>query len=160
MHGWSGSLINVPYGAYLDHCYAWNLQTHFLRVFVANLKNDAIYGFNPESFCDKNLAIRKVFAFSDSELAIYVRNCHDTVTLAKNPLCLLCSLRHIAYMHYTFKLGISQLGVWFLCRWYWVFSSLVVFCWRRLCDFKLGLVWISFLVWPTLAFQIIWYDPI
>ena len=66
MHGWSGSLINVPYGAYLDHCYAWNLQPHFLRVFVANLKNDAIYGFNPESFCDKNLAIRKVFAFSDS----------------------------------------------------------------------------------------------
>ena len=67
MHGWSGSLINVPYGAYLDHCYAWNLQTHFLRVFVANLKNDAIYGFYPESFCDKNLAIRKVFAFSDSD---------------------------------------------------------------------------------------------
>ena len=31
-----------------------------------NLKNDAIYGFYPESFCDKNLAIRKVFAFSDS----------------------------------------------------------------------------------------------
>ena len=66
MHGWSGSLINVPHGAYLDHCYAWNLQTHFLRVFVANLKNDAIYGFYPESFCDKNLAIWKVFAFSDS----------------------------------------------------------------------------------------------
>ena len=42
------------------------MQTHFLRVFVANLKNDAIYRFYPESFCDKNLAIRKVFAFSDS----------------------------------------------------------------------------------------------
>ena len=70
MHGWSRSLINVPYGAYLDHCYAWNLQTHFLRVFVANLKNDAIYGFYPESFCDKNLAIRKVFAFSDSDVRI------------------------------------------------------------------------------------------
>ena len=38
----------------------------FLGVFVANLKNDAIYGFYPESFCDKNLAIWKVFAFSDS----------------------------------------------------------------------------------------------
>ena len=72
MHGWSGSLINVPYGAYLDHCYAWNLQTHFLRVFVANLKNDAIYGFYPESFCDKNLAIRKVFAFSDSGRATHL----------------------------------------------------------------------------------------
>ena len=66
MHGWSGSLINAPYGAYLDHCYAWNLQIHFLRVFVANLKNDAIYAFFPESFCDPNLAIWKVFAFSDS----------------------------------------------------------------------------------------------
>ena len=66
MHGWSGSLINAPYGAYLDHCYAWNLLTHFLHVFVANLKNDAIYVFYPESFCDKNLALRKVFVFSDS----------------------------------------------------------------------------------------------
>ena len=36
------------------------------HTFYAYLKNDAIYGFNPESFCDKNLAIRKVFAFSDS----------------------------------------------------------------------------------------------
>ena len=44
------------------------MQTHFLRVFVANLKNDAIYGFYPESFCDINLAIQKVFAFSDSGL--------------------------------------------------------------------------------------------
>ena len=42
------------------------MQTHFLRVFVANLKIDAIYAFYPESFCDKNLAIRKVFVFSDS----------------------------------------------------------------------------------------------
>ena len=71
MYGWSGSLINVPYGAYLDHCYAWNLQTHFLRVFVANLKNDAIYGFYLESFCDKHFAIRKVFAFSDSAVDIH-----------------------------------------------------------------------------------------
>ena len=42
------------------------MQTHFLRVFVANLTNDAIYGFYPESFCEKNLAIRKVFAFCKS----------------------------------------------------------------------------------------------
>ena len=34
------------------------------------MKNDAIYGFNLESFCDKNLAIRKVFAFSDSDVRI------------------------------------------------------------------------------------------
>ena len=42
------------------------LQTHLLRAFVANLEIDAIYTLYPESFCDKNLAIRNVFAFSDS----------------------------------------------------------------------------------------------
>ena len=35
-------------------------------VFVAILKIDAIYALYPESFCCENLAIRKVFAFSDS----------------------------------------------------------------------------------------------
>ena len=39
------------------------LQNHLLGAFVADLKIYAIY---PESFCDKNLAIRKVFAFFDS----------------------------------------------------------------------------------------------
>ena len=39
------------------------LQTHLLRAFVANLKIDAIYALYPESFYDKKLAIRKVFAF-------------------------------------------------------------------------------------------------
>ena len=39
------------------------LQNHLLCAFVANLKIDALY---PESFCYKNLAIRKVFAFCDS----------------------------------------------------------------------------------------------
>ena len=43
------------------------LQTHLLCAFVANLKIGAIYALYPESFCDKNLAIRKVFAFCDSE---------------------------------------------------------------------------------------------
>ena len=42
------------------------LQAHLLRAFVANSKIDAIYALYPESFCDKNLAVRKVFAFSDS----------------------------------------------------------------------------------------------
>ena len=41
------------------------LQTHLLWAFVANLKIDAIYALYPESFCDPNLAIQKVFAFSD-----------------------------------------------------------------------------------------------
>ena len=36
--------------------------THFCRV----SKSAAIYALYPESFCMKNLAIRKVFAFSDS----------------------------------------------------------------------------------------------
>ena len=39
------------------------LQAHLLHAFVANLKIDVLY---PESFCDKNLAVRKFFAFSDS----------------------------------------------------------------------------------------------
>ena len=59
--GLSGSLINAPFKAYLDHCYA--LQTHFLPIFVVNLKNDAIYAFYPESFFDENLAVRKVKVF-------------------------------------------------------------------------------------------------
>ena len=43
------------------------LQNHLLCAFVVNLKIDAIYALYPESFCNKNLAIRKVFAFCDSE---------------------------------------------------------------------------------------------
>ena len=66
MPGRSGSLINAPYGEYLDHGYAKNLQTHFLCIFVANIKVDAIYAFYPESSCNKSLANRKVFVFSDS----------------------------------------------------------------------------------------------
>ena len=42
------------------------LQNHLLCAFVANLKIGAIYALYPESFCDKNLAVRKVFTFSDS----------------------------------------------------------------------------------------------
>ena len=39
------------------------VQNHLLCAFVADLKIDAIYALYPESFCHKNLAIRKVFAF-------------------------------------------------------------------------------------------------
>ena len=42
------------------------LQNHLLCAFVANLKIGAIYALYPESFCDKNLAVWKVFAFCDS----------------------------------------------------------------------------------------------
>ena len=50
------------------------LQNHFLCAFVANLKIDAIYVLYPESFWDKNLAIRKVFAFSDSAKLVVKAN--------------------------------------------------------------------------------------
>ena len=43
------------------------LHAHLFRTFVANSKIDAIYALYPESLSDKNLAVRKVFAFSDSE---------------------------------------------------------------------------------------------
>ena len=49
------------------------LQAHLLRAFVANLKIDTIYTLFPESFCDKNLAVRKVFAFSDSAITVAKR---------------------------------------------------------------------------------------
>ena len=51
------------------------LQNHLLCAFVANLKIDAIYALYLESFCGKNLAIRKVFAISDSALLLlYTRS--------------------------------------------------------------------------------------
>ena len=54
------------------------LQNHFLGAFVADLK---IYALNPESFCDKNLAIRKVFAFCDSaSLLVFVWYFNSIVT--------------------------------------------------------------------------------
>ena len=43
------------------------LQAHLLCAFVAILKIDAIYVLYPDSFWDKNIAVRKVFAFSDFE---------------------------------------------------------------------------------------------
>ena len=49
------------------------LQNHLLCAFVANLKIDALY---PESFCYKNLAIRKVFAFCDSEGLVPTESLH------------------------------------------------------------------------------------
>ena len=42
------------------------LQAHLLQAFFANLKIDAIYALYPEIFGDINLAVQKVFAFSDS----------------------------------------------------------------------------------------------
>ena len=42
------------------------LHAHLLRTFIANSKIDAIYALYLESLSDKYLAVRKVFAFSDS----------------------------------------------------------------------------------------------
>ena len=60
------------------------LQNHLLCAFVANLKIDALYALYPESFCGKNLAIWKVFAFCDSEpgegRVIYLVAIKDTDT--------------------------------------------------------------------------------
>ena len=53
------------------------LQAHNLRAFVMNLKIDAIYLLYLESFCNKNLAVRIVFAFSDSALAFGQFDCND-----------------------------------------------------------------------------------
>ena len=46
------------------------LQTQLLSAIVANLKIDTIYALYPESFCDKNLAVRK--NFSDSALVHHI----------------------------------------------------------------------------------------
>ena len=47
------------------------LHAYLLRTFVANSKIDAIYALYPENFCRKNLAIRKVFAFCDSDRTLH-----------------------------------------------------------------------------------------
>ena len=52
--------------AYLDHAHAQNLaQPPFMRI-CRKFENRRDLAFHPESFCDKNFAIRKVFAFCDS----------------------------------------------------------------------------------------------
>ena len=53
------------------------LQAHLLRAFVANSIIDGIDALYPESFCNKNLAVRIVFAFSDSALAFSQFDCND-----------------------------------------------------------------------------------
>ena len=50
------------------HITKWQKQ-HTSGTVVANLINDMIHALYPESCCDKNLAQRKVFAFSDSAQA-------------------------------------------------------------------------------------------
>ena len=60
------------------------LQNRLLCAFVANLKIDAIYALYLESFCDKNLASRKVFAFCDSVFGSLRKDIMDnTNTLGK-----------------------------------------------------------------------------
>ena len=62
--------VQIIQKMYIEHIWTMLmhkiLQNHLLCAFVANLKIDAIYALYTESFCDKSLAIRKVFAFCDS----------------------------------------------------------------------------------------------
>ena len=83
------------------------LQAHLLRAFVANLKIDAIYALYPESFCDENLAVRKVFAFpySGGLIEIYyditwegsskLSFIHDKCSHTGNALQLVCEYRRV-----------------------------------------------------------------
>ena len=48
------------------------LHAHLLRTFVANSEIDAIYALYPESLSYEYLAVRKVFAFSDSPIGSVV----------------------------------------------------------------------------------------
>ena len=65
----------------MDHAYAQNLaKPPFVRI----CPKFTIYALYPESFCDKNLAIWKVFAFCDSGLgktwsAIFFDKCEFEV---------------------------------------------------------------------------------
>ena len=61
------------------------LQNHLLCAFVANLKIGTIYALYPEGFCDKNLAIRKVFAFCDSVGGL-VGGCGAQAVSLKTPI--------------------------------------------------------------------------
>ena len=74
------------------------LQAHLLRAFVTK-KIDAIYALYPESFCDKNLAIRKVFAFCDSGadqlVLFFLAGANFWEKHAKN--CAIMSMAHITY---------------------------------------------------------------
>ena len=57
--------------AYLDHAHAQNLaKTPFMRICreVENCRDLRTLS----SFCDKDLAIRKVFAFCDSDVLVIV----------------------------------------------------------------------------------------
>ena len=67
--------------------------THFCRV----SKSAAIYALYPESFCMTNLAIRKVFAFSDS--AVYGRVCANTRCRYANTQIQTRSQRHSDAVH-------------------------------------------------------------
>ena len=58
------------------------LQNHLLCAFVADLKIDALYALYPESFCDQNLATRKVFAFCDSVYGGTTPHCPTSISIS------------------------------------------------------------------------------
>ena len=51
---------------YLDNLESFRMILKVPAKLLTPLKIDAIYAFYPKSVCDKNLAPRKLFVFSDS----------------------------------------------------------------------------------------------
>ena len=82
------------------------LQTHLLWAFLANLKIDAIYALYPESFCDPNLAIRKVFAFSDSDrkYTIFMYNLWQPVLIYMSACCIISVRYRCTFPMYYFPI--------------------------------------------------------
>ena len=66
----------------------------------------------PESFCDKNLAIRKVFAFSDTECAWFVQDLPQTKRNDRTPIFSQSKLSNIRGLFCVFSKLASGLGVW------------------------------------------------
>ena len=92
------------------------LQTHLLRALVANLKIGAIYALYPESFCDPNLAIRTVFAFSDSDrmYTIFMYNLWQPVLIYMSACCIISVRYRCTFPCTTFPLSLPVVLYFFL----------------------------------------------
>ena len=66
----------------------------------------------PESVCDKNLAIRKVFAFFDTESAWFVQDLPQTKRNDRTPIFSHSKLSNIRGVFCVFSKLASGLGVW------------------------------------------------
>ena len=117
---------------------------HFLRSFVANLKIDVIYAFYPESFCDKNLAIWKVFVFSDSGKA---QSLKMFITMTKRIIPKSQKISNLSFSHFLSDckhthLKIQNLKMFFSIFSYWLkeslcFSDLLIGGWSEMTERKI-----------------------